>query len=111
MWGVETATSTPQASLNSPWFLGLLTLADRSVPVGRTLRDLALPVDAAAVAVVREGHVVVPKEDTVFAAGDEVLVVTSEASESRARELLVGEGQEEPDEGATEEPEPVERLQ
>ena len=27
MWGVDTATSTPQASLNSPWFLGLLTRA------------------------------------------------------------------------------------
>jgi hypothetical protein len=35
--------------------------------------------------------VVVPKEDTVFAAGDEVLVVTSEASEVQVRELLVGE--------------------
>jgi Trk K+ transport system NAD-binding subunit len=47
--------------------------------------------DAAAVAVVREGHVVVPKEDTVFAAGDEVLVVSSEGSEGQVRELLVGE--------------------
>jgi NhaP-type Na+/H+ and K+/H+ antiporter len=88
--------------------------------VGRTLRDLALPVDAAAVAVVREGHVVVPKEDTVFAAGDEVLVVTSEASESQVRELLVSERQTEPAEGEDEprdeegdqaagEPEPAER--
>jgi Trk K+ transport system NAD-binding subunit len=33
----------------------------------------------------------VPKEDTVFAAGDEVLVVASEGSEGRVRELLVGE--------------------
>jgi len=47
--------------------------------------------DAAAVAVVREGHVVVPKEDIVFAAGDEVLVVASEGSEGKVRELLVGE--------------------
>jgi trk system potassium uptake protein TrkA len=84
--------------------LHAVTLADRSAAVGRTLRDLALPVDAAAVAVVREGHVVVPKEDTVFAAGDEVLVVTSEGSEDQARELLVSEGQ-------PEEEEPAERLQ
>jgi Trk K+ transport system NAD-binding subunit len=61
-----------------------------------TLRDLALPMDAAAVAVVREGHVVVPKEDTVFAAGDEVLVVTSEGSESQVRGLLVGEPSDDP---------------
>jgi Trk K+ transport system NAD-binding subunit len=99
--------------------LHAVTLADRSVAVGRTLRDLALPVDAAAVAVVREGHVVVPKEDTVFAAGDEVLVVTSEASEGQVRELLVSEAPVEPDEDdeasedeeAAGEPEPAERLQ
>ena len=53
----------------------------------------------------REAHVVVPKEDTVFAVGDEVLVVTSEGGEGQVRELLVGEDQEE--EG--EEPEPAER--
>jgi Trk K+ transport system NAD-binding subunit len=35
--------------------------------------------------------VVVPKEDTVFAVGDEVLVVASEGSETQVRELLVGE--------------------
>jgi trk system potassium uptake protein TrkA len=101
--------------------LHAVNLADRSAAVGRTLRDLALPVDAAAVAVVREGHVVVPKEDTVFAAGDEVLVVTSEGSESDVRELLVGEAQEEPVPEAAdgepdvmepaEGPEPAERLQ
>ncbi len=102
--------------------LHAVTLADRSVAVGRTLRDLALPVDSAAVAVVREGHVVVPKEDTVFAAGDEVLVVTSEASEGQVRELLVGEARPEPEPGpepeqeleaveAAEGPEPAERLQ
>jgi Trk K+ transport system NAD-binding subunit len=61
--------------------------------------------------VVREGHVVVPKEDTVFAAGDEVLVVTSEASESQVRELVAGEQQDEPEEEVEEEPEPAERLQ
>jgi Trk K+ transport system NAD-binding subunit len=71
--------------------LHAVNLADRSTAVGRTLRELALPVDAAAVAVVREGHVVVPKEDTVFAVGDEVLVVASEGSEGQVRELLVGE--------------------
>jgi hypothetical protein len=41
----------------------------------------------------------VPKEETVFAVGDEVLVVASEGSEGYAREVLVGEArppQEEP---------------
>jgi hypothetical protein len=54
---------------------------------------------------------VVPKEDTVFAAGDEVLVVASEGSEGQVRELLVGEAQyEEEEEGEEgEETEPAER--
>jgi Trk K+ transport system NAD-binding subunit len=41
--------------------------------------------------VVREGHVIVPREETVFAAGDEVLAVSSEGSEEYLREQLVGE--------------------
>jgi trk system potassium uptake protein TrkA len=134
-WGVDVAVSTPHilrslveeavtvgSMIRVMQFerghvsLHAVTLADRSSAVGRTLRDLALPVDAAAVAVVREGHVVVPREDTVFAAGDEILVVASEGSEGQAREALVGELPEEPpdeddeDTGAGE-PEPAERLQ
>jgi trk system potassium uptake protein TrkA len=109
-WGVDVAVSTPhilrslveeavtvgnmvrlmqfeqgQVSLHE------VRLAEGSPSIGKTLRDLRLPVDAALVAVVREGHVVVPKEDSVFAAGDEVLAVTSEGSEEVVRAQLVGE--------------------
>jgi trk system potassium uptake protein TrkA len=109
-WGVDVAVSTPhilrslveeavtvgsmvrlmqfeqgQVSLHE------VTLAEGSPSIGRTLRDLALPVDAAVVAVVREGHVVVPKEDTVFAIGDEVLAVATAESEDYVRKVLVGE--------------------
>jgi Trk K+ transport system NAD-binding subunit len=63
-------------------------------------------VDAAAVAVVREGHVVVPKEETVFAGGDEVLVVAAEGSESYVREVLVGEAPAEEGRPAEEGPRP-----
>jgi trk system potassium uptake protein TrkA len=76
-----------------------VTLAEGSPSIGRTLRDLALPVDTAVVAVVREGHVVVPKEDTVFAVGDEVLAVASASSEDYVRKVLVGDTRpREPDE-------------
>jgi trk system potassium uptake protein TrkA len=109
-WGVDVAVSTPhilrslveeavtvgnmvrlmqfeqgQVSLHE------VRLAEGSPSIGKTLRELRLPVDAALVAVVREGHVVVPKEDSVFAAGDEVLAVTSEGSEDVVRAQLVGE--------------------
>jgi trk system potassium uptake protein TrkA len=109
-WGVDVAVSTPhilRSLVEEAVTVGSMvrvmqfehghvslhsvTLAEKSPSVGRTLRDLALPVDAAAVAVVREGHVVVPKEETVFAGGDEVLVVAAEGSESYVREVLVGE--------------------
>jgi trk system potassium uptake protein len=109
-WGVDVAVSTPHilrslveeavtvgSMIRVMQFeqghvsLHAVTLADGSPSVGSTLRDLALPVDAAAVAVVREGHVVVPKEETVFAVGDEVLVVASDESEGYVREVLVGE--------------------
>jgi trk system potassium uptake protein len=115
-WGVDVAVSTPHilrslveeavtvgSMVRVMQFeqghvsLHAVTLAEESPSVGRTLRDLALPVDAAAVAVVREGHVVVPKEETVFAGGDEVLVVAAEGSESYVREVLVGEAP--PEEG------------
>ena len=121
-WGVDVAVSTPHilrslveeavtvgAMVKVMQFerghvaLHSVTLADRSTAVGGTLNDLALPMDAAVVAVVREGHVVVPKEDTVFAAGDEVLVLTSESSESQVRGLLVGEPAPEEGEGEPEE--------
>jgi trk system potassium uptake protein TrkA len=109
-WGVDVAVSTPhilrslveeavtvgnmvrlmqfeqgQVSLHE------VRLAEGSPSIGKTVRDLRLPVDAALVAVVREGHVLVPKEDTVFAVGDEVLAVTSEGSEEVVRAQLVGE--------------------
>jgi trk system potassium uptake protein TrkA len=109
-WGVDVAVSTPhilRSLVEEAVTVGNMvrlmqfeqghvslhevTLAEGSPSIGRTLRDLGLPVDAAVVAVVREGHVVVPREDTVFAVGDEVLAVTSEGSEGFVREVLAGE--------------------
>ena len=111
-WGVDVAVSTPhilRSLVEEAVTVGNMvrlmqfeqghvslfevTLAPGSPAAGRTVRDLSLPVDAAVVAVVREGHVIVPKEDTVLAAGDEVLVVGAASSEGYLREVLVGEGQ------------------
>jgi trk system potassium uptake protein TrkA len=109
-WGVDVAVSTPHilrslveeavtvgAMVRLMQFeqghvsLHEVTLAEGSPSIGRTLVDLALPVDAAVVAVVREGHVVRPKEDTVLAVGDEVLAIASEASEGDVRRALVAD--------------------
>ena len=48
-------------------------LAESSPTAGRPLYELRLPPDAAIVAVIREGHVVIPQPETVLAAGDEVV--------------------------------------
>ena len=41
-------------------------------------------------AVVRTGHVVVPRGDTAVSAGDEVLVLVTPDSEEPVRALLIG---------------------
>jgi trk/ktr system potassium uptake protein len=50
--------------------------ADSSV-AGRPLYELRLPVDSAVVAIVREGHVVIPQPETVLIAGDEIMAIAS----------------------------------
>lgn len=67
-----------------------VTLADDSPAADRTLADLALPRDATVVAVVRQGHVVVPSGDTVLLHGDEVLVIVTAESEPIVQRVLVG---------------------
>ncbi|HET9608817.1 MAG TPA: TrkA family potassium uptake protein [Acidimicrobiales bacterium] len=67
-----------------------VTLADTSPAADRTLMELDLPRDATVVAVVRQGHVVVPGGDTVLLRGDEVLVLVTTESEPLVQRLLVG---------------------
>ena len=70
-----------------------LKLPDTSPSVGRAIYELRLPVDCAIVAVVREGHVLIPQPETVFAAGDEILGLTSAESEDALRRAILGDGQ------------------
>ena len=67
-----------------------VTLADTSPAADRTLMELDLPRDATVVAVVRQGHVVVPGGDTVLLRGDEVLVLVTTEAESFVQRVLVG---------------------
>jgi len=66
-----------------------VTLADDSPAAGKTLVELGFPRDATVVAVLREGHLVVPRGDTVLVAGDEVLVLVTTDAEVAVTELLV----------------------
>jgi trk system potassium uptake protein TrkA len=77
-----------------------VTLPEDSPNVGRPLYELRLPPDSAIVAVLRDGHVVIPQPETVVVPGDEVLALTSGVSESALRTAIVGESVED-DEGTT----------
>ena len=69
-----------------------VTIPDGSPNAGRPLYELRLPADAAIVALLREGHVVIPQPETVLSAGDEVLVLASGEAEIALRLAVVSEG-------------------
>lgn len=56
---------------------------------GVPLSALNVPRDATIVAVVRDGHVIVPHGDTTFEAGDEVLALVTPNSEPQLKSILV----------------------
>jgi trk system potassium uptake protein len=95
-WGVDVAVSTPRmltalveeavtvgdlvrlmtleqgrASLSE------LTMAPDSPCVGKTVGEVAWPPDTALVAVLREGHVLMPRPELPLESGDELLVVAT----------------------------------
>lgn len=69
-----------------------MTLPEGSPSVGRAMYELRLPADSVVMAILREGHVVIPQPETVFAAGDEVLALASGAVERELRDAVVGAG-------------------
>ena len=108
-WGVDVSVSTPhlilaltEEALSVGSLVRLLqlekgrarlvevTLADDSPVIGPMIRELNIPRDSTFVAVVREEHVVVPRGDTVFQAGDEVIALVTPDSEDEIRRMLTG---------------------
>jgi trk system potassium uptake protein TrkA len=108
-WGVDVSVSTPnlilaltEEALSVGSLVRLLqlekgrarlvevTLAPDSPVIGPTIRELDIPRDSTFVAVVREEHVVVPRGDTVFQPGDEVIALVTPDSEDEIRRILTG---------------------
>lgn len=69
-----------------------MRIPDGSPNAGRPVYELRLPTDSTLVAILREGHVVIPQPETIVASGDEVLALTSADSEPALRTAVVGEG-------------------
>ena len=69
-----------------------LTLADDAPVVGQRAGSVPWPVDAALVAILREGRVLVPSADDPLEAGDELLFVASQEVEHELTHLLSAHG-------------------
>jgi trk system potassium uptake protein len=110
-WGVDVAVSTPRvlvALVEEAVSVGDLvrlmtfrqgqanlveiTLPDTAPVIGRPVRDMELPRDAALVAIVRGQRVVVPGPDEPLEGGDELLFVAVQEVEMRLRQLVCGDG-------------------
>jgi trk system potassium uptake protein TrkA len=67
-------------------------IAPGATSIGKAVRDLRLPTECVLSAILRSGHLIVPRGDTVLQAGDEVLALvhTSQAAQLAA---VLGEGE------------------
>jgi trk system potassium uptake protein TrkA len=52
---------------------------------------LRLPHDCALVAIVRDGHVIIPEPETPLVAGDEILAIATTETEEMFRKTITGE--------------------
>jgi trk system potassium uptake protein TrkA len=108
-WGVDAPVSPPhiltamveeEVSVGDlvrllPLERGRISIVELTVPAdspnaGRPLYELRLPADAAIVAIIREGHVVIPQPETVIADGDEIIGLTGLESEGTLRAAILG---------------------
>ncbi len=109
MWGVDVAVSTPhllaglvEEAVSVGTLVRLLqfegghtrlmevTLGANSPVLGSEFGALVLPRGAAVVALVRDGHVVVPRSDAPLVIGDEVvLLVSAQCEDDEIRTLLL----------------------
>ncbi len=106
-WGVDMSVSTPHlitALVEEAVSVGQLIqilkfeggaaqlveirLADNAKIIGQSIKEMNVPRDATIVAVMRGDHIVMPRGDTVFEAGDEVLALVTPDAEEDVRQLL-----------------------
>jgi len=108
MWGVDIAVSAPhllsalvEEAVSVGSIVRLLqvaggkarlievTLSDDSPVLGREIVMAGFPRGSSVVAIVRSGNVVVPRGDTSFHVGDEVIVLVTDEAEAEVTALLV----------------------
>ncbi len=106
-WGVDLAVSAPhllaglvQEAVTVGSVVRLLELAENaqlveitlgvdSPVIGQAIADVEFPRDSSVVAILRSGNVVVPRGDTTFHPGDEVLVIVTHDAHAGVRRALI----------------------
>jgi len=67
-----------------------VTLAENSPVCGMHVYDLRLPHDSALVAIIRQGHVVIPEPETSIEKGDELIAISTVDAEPAFRRAVTG---------------------
>jgi trk system potassium uptake protein TrkA len=67
-----------------------MKLTGASPAAGKPLYELRMPADSTVVAVLREGHVVIPQPETTLTEGDEIVALAGPESEQALRAAIVG---------------------
>jgi trk system potassium uptake protein TrkA len=67
-----------------------MTLPEGAPSIGHPIYELRLPPDSTLIAILRDGHVVIPQPETVLSAGDEVVALAGAESETHLREAIAG---------------------
>ena len=108
-WGVDVSVSTPHLILaltEEAVSVGSLvrlfslergavrlvevTLAPESPVIGKEIKEISVPRDSVFAAILRDEHVIVPRGDSAFEVGDEVIALVTPDSEEGVRQLLTG---------------------
>lgn len=64
-------------------------MPDSAKCCGKTVAEVELPENASLAAIVRDGHVITPKDHDVFSAGDELLFVASAKAEEKLKSCFI----------------------
>ena len=108
-WGVDVAVSTPRiisALVEEAVTVGdvvrlfslkrgganlvEITLPEGASASGRTVGEITFPTGTSLATIVRDGHVIAPKDQDLLMGGDELIFVATTASENLLKECLLG---------------------
>lgn len=108
-WGVDVAVSTPRiisALVEEAVTVGdvvrlfslkrgganlvEITLPDGAKAAGKTVGEIAFPAGSSIASIVRDGHVITPKDQDMLISGDELIFVSTSAAEALLKDCLLG---------------------